>query len=208
VDIAAWLSKLGLERYEQTFRDHDIAPAVLPELTDQDLQDLGVSLGHRRLLLKAIRALTNEQAGHGPSEGAPDGSPHPAAHRAAERRQRSVLCCDLVGSTAHAARLDPEDMGRVIRAYQDCCGEVIRRWGGHVAKYLGDGVLAYFGYPQAHEDDAERAVRAGLAVVEAVARMSAPGAQSLAARVGIATGLVMVGELIGEGVAQEEAVGR
>ena len=111
MDIAAWLRELGLERYEQAFRDNDIAPAVLPELTDQDLKDLGVSLGHRRLLLKAIQALANEQAGHSPTEGTPHGSPHLAAYPGAERRQLTVLFVDLVGSTELAARLDPEDMG-------------------------------------------------------------------------------------------------
>ena len=113
---------------------------------------------------------------------------------------------DLVGSTALAARLDPEDMGRVMRAYQEGCAEVIRRWDGHVAKYLGDGVLAYFGWPQAHEDAAERAVRAGLALTEAAGRLATPAGEPLAARVGIATGMVVVGELIGEGAAQEQAV--
>ncbi|HEX6114935.1 MAG TPA: hypothetical protein VFZ10_21755, partial [Geminicoccaceae bacterium] len=142
MDIATWLRELGLERYGQAFRDHDIAPAVLPELTDQDLRELGVSLGHRRLLLKAIRALADEQAGHSPTEGAPDGSPLPAAHREAERRQLSVLFADLVGSTALAARLDPEDLGEVMRAYHRACTETVERWGGHIAKYMGDGVLA------------------------------------------------------------------
>ena len=113
---------------------------------------------------------------------------------------------DLVGSTELAARLDPEDMGAVMRAYQERCAEVVERWDGHVAKYMGDGVLAYFGWPQAHEDEAERAVRAGLALIDALARLETPAGEPLAARVGIATGLVMVGELIGEGAAQEQAV--
>ena len=206
MDIAAWLRELGLERYEQAFRDNDIAPAVLPELTDQDLKDLGVSLGHRRLLLKAIQALANEQAGHSPTEGTPHGSPHPAAYPGAERRQLTVLFVDLVGSTELSARLDPEDLASVIRAYQECCAQVIGRWGGHIAKYMGDGVLAYFGWPQAHEDQAERAVRAGLEVVNGVATLETATGTALAARAGIATGLVMVGELIGEGAPQEQAV--
>ena len=206
VDIAAWLRELGLERYEQAFRDNDIAPAVLPELTDQDLKDLGVSLGHRRLLLKAIQALANEQAGDSPTEDIPHGSPHLAAYPGAERRQLTVLFVDLVGSTELSARLDPEDMGSVIRAYQECCAQVIGRWGGHIAKYMGDGVLAYFGWPKAHEDQAERAVRAGLEVVNGVATLETSTGTALAARAGIATGLVMVGELIGEGAAQEQAV--
>ena len=206
MDIAAWLRELGLERYEQAFRDNDIAPAVLPELTDQDLKDLGVSLGHRRLLLKAIQALANEQAGHSPTEGTPHGSPHLAAYPGAERRQLTVLFVDLVGSTELSARLDPEDLASVIRAYQECCAQVIGRWGGHIAKYMGDGVLAYFGWPKAHEDQAERAVRAGLEVVNGVATLETSTGTALAARAGIATGLVMVGELIGEGAAQEQAV--
>jgi class 3 adenylate cyclase len=127
------------------------------------------------------------------------------AHEA-ERRQLTVMFCDLVGSTALAARLDPEDMGRVIRAYQECCAQVVERWGGHVAKYMGDGVLAYFGWPQAHEDEAERAIKAALELAKAVGEQSASDGSRLAARVGIATGLVMVGELIGEGAAQEQTV--
>jgi class 3 adenylate cyclase/predicted ATPase len=205
VDLGAWLRDLGLERYEQTFRDNDIAPAVLPELTDRDLKDLGVSLGHRRLLLKAIRALAGGLS-LAESAHAADTPPQPALRSVAERRQLTVLFCDLVGSTALAARLDPEDMGRAIRAYQECCSEVVERWGGHVAKYMGDGVLAYFGWPQAHEDEAERAVRAGLAIIAALARLETPAGEPLGARVGIGTGLVMVGELIGEGVAQEQTV--
>jgi class 3 adenylate cyclase len=199
VDIAAWLRELGLERYAEAFLGNDVDSAVLLSLSADDLRELGVSsLGHRRKLLEAIaqlRAPTAEtdNAGLGPRP-------------AAERRQLTVLFCDLVGSTALAARLDPEDMGRVIRAYQDCCAEVVKRWEGHVAKYMGDGVLAYFGWPQAHEDEAERAVRAGLALTGAVAQLATPAGAPLAARVGIATGLVMVGELIGEGVAQEQTV--
>jgi class 3 adenylate cyclase/predicted ATPase len=205
VELGAWLRDLGLERYEQAFRDNDIAPAVLPELTDRDLKDLGVSLGHRRLLLKAIAGLAARGA-DAASASAAEAVPRTDRATGAERRQLTVLFCDLVGSTALAAWLDPEDMGQVIRAYQECCAEVVRAWGGHVAKYMGDGVLAYFGWPQAHEDDAERAVRAGLAIVAALARLETPAGEPLGARVGIATGLVMVGELIGDGAAREEAV--
>jgi class 3 adenylate cyclase len=205
VDLSAWLQDLGLERYEQAFRDNDIAPAVLPELTDRDLKDLGVSLGHRRVLLKAIADLAARGADAALASAA-EAAPRTDRATGAERRQLTVLFCDLGGSTELAARLDPEDMGRVIRAYQECCAEVVERWGGHVAKYMGDGVLAYFGWPQAHEDDAERAVRAGLAITAALARLETPAGATLAARVGIATGLVMVGELIGEGAAQEQMV--
>ena len=123
----------------------------------------------------------------------------------AERRQLTVLFCDLVGSTELASRLDPEDMGALMRAYHAACKETVGRWEGHVAKLMGDGVLAYFGYPHAHEDDAERAARAALDLVQSVAGLTAAG-RPLAARVGIATGLVMVGELVGEGAAQEQTV--
>ena len=163
VDIAAWLSELGLERYAQVFRDSEIEPEVLAELTDEDFKELGIPLGPRRKLAKAIAAFSPEAAT--PSDHlAIVGSP--ATPPQAERRQLTVMFVDLVGSTALAARLDPEDMGAVIRAYQECCAEVVERWGGHVAKYMGDGVLAYFGWPRAHEDEAERAVRAGLALVD------------------------------------------
>jgi class 3 adenylate cyclase len=206
VDIAAWLRELGLARYEQAFRENDIAPAVLPELTDRDLQDLGVSLGHRRLLLKAIRALADDGAERHHTEASRSPAARPASQSGAERRQLTVMFVDLVGSTALSARLDPEDMGQVIRAYQKCCAEVIRRWDGHVAKYLGDGVLAYSGWPQAHEDAAERAVRAGLAIIAALAELDTPAGAPLAVRVGIATGLVMVGDLVGDDEARERAV--
>jgi SAM domain (Sterile alpha motif)/Adenylate and Guanylate cyclase catalytic domain len=170
VDIAAWLRELGLERYAQVFQDSEIEPEILAELTEEDFKELGIPLGPRRKLMKVIAALSAE---------APAPSDHPAAvgfpatppiH--AERRQLTVMFVDLVGSTVLAARLDPEDMGRVIRAYQDTCAEVVKRWGGHVAKYMGDGVLVYFGWPRAHEDDAERAVRAGLELVAAVGGLS------------------------------------
>jgi class 3 adenylate cyclase/predicted ATPase len=205
-EIAAWLEEIGLGQYAELFLANDISAPVVPELTDDDLKELGISLGHRRLLLKAIKGL-----GHASDEavqaGAP-ASPVPASmptRSEAERRQLTVMFVDLVGSTALAARLDPEDMRAVIAVYQNVCSGVIRRYEGHVAKFMGDGVLAYFGYPRAHEDDAERAVRAGLDLTKAIGRQSADGAR-LAARVGIATGQVVVGDLIGEGAAQEEAV--
>jgi class 3 adenylate cyclase len=198
LDIAAWLGALGLERYAQTFADNEIDGEVLPTLTADDLKDLGVLvIGHRRKLLNAIAALDGSEAPPAPGT---------APRAAAERRQLTVMFCDLVGSTALSAQLDPEDMREVIRGYQDACAGVITRFEGFVAKYMGDGVLAYFGYPRAHEDDAERSVRAGLGLVEAVAKLPTPSGQPLAARVGIATGLVVVGDLVGEGAAQEQAV--
>jgi class 3 adenylate cyclase/tetratricopeptide (TPR) repeat protein len=197
VDVGAWLSGLGLGQYEQAFRDNDIDPGLLPTLTADDLRELGIaSLGHRKRLLAAIAALA-EPTGPRP--------PVPPTPRA-ERRQLTVMFVDLVGSTALAARLDPEEMQALLRAYQDAVAGGITRFGGQAAKYMGDGVLAYFGWPRAHEDEAERAVRAGLAIAGAVPTLATPAGGPLAARIGIATGLVMVGDLVGEGGAREEAV--
>jgi class 3 adenylate cyclase/predicted ATPase len=209
VDVGAWLRGLGLERYAEAFRDAEITPETLPELTDADLRELGLPLGPRKLVLKAIRDLAHVPASEPRAEASrtdtkPDTASIPSQ---AERRQLTVMFVDLVGSTALSARLDPEEMRSVLLAYQNAVAGEIARFGGHMAKLMGDGVLAYFGWPRADEDEAERAVRAGLAVVEAVAGLTAPdGAELLAARVGIATGLVVVGELVGEGTAQEEAV--
>jgi class 3 adenylate cyclase/predicted ATPase len=202
MDIGAWLRELRLEQYEQAFRDNGIDAEILPKLTAEDLKDLGVArVGDRRKLLEAIAALT---------ESGPLPSPPLAGEGrvgvAAERRQLTVLFCDLVGSTALSARLDPEDLRAVIGAYHRCVAAVIERAGGFVAKYMGDGVLAYFGYPRADEHDAERAVRAGLALVDAVSRLDTPPRAPLQVRIGIATGLVVVGDLIGQGASQEQAV--
>ena len=214
MDIAAWLRSLGLERYASAFRDNEIDAAVLPKLTAEDLKDLGVSLvGHRRKLLDAIAALPQASApAPEAAEPAPPGRPGHLTDRSgpatpeAERRQLTIMFVDLVGSTALSSRLDPEDLREVMRTYQEACAGVITRFEGHIARYMGDGVLTYFGYPRAHEDEAERAVRAGLAVVDAVGRLTAPDATRLAARIGIATGRVVVGDLIGAGAAQEQAV--
>jgi class 3 adenylate cyclase len=195
-----------LERYVEAFHANDIDAAMLRTLTADDLKELGVaSLGHRRKLLEAIAALDPPSSAATVADAAAPSS-NSVARQEAERRQLTVLFCDLVGSTELAAGLDPEDMGQVIRTYQERCTGLVRRWEGRVARYLGDGVLAYFGWPRAHEDDAERAVRAGLELVESVARIEKPAGGHLAARVGIATGLVMVGDLIGDGAAQEETV--
>ncbi len=208
MDIAAWLQGLGLDRYLEAFRANDVDADVLRALSADDLKELGVaSLGHRKKLLEAITALAEPAAGSGLAAGAVSGDVDapPARPREAERRQLTVLFCDLVGSTTLSGELDPEEMGAVIRAYQNAVAGETLRFEGHIAKFMGDGVLAYFGWPQAHEDDAERAVRAGLALVRAVGGLAAAG-RPLAARIGIATGLVVVGELIGEGEAQERAV--
>ena len=198
--IADWLERLGLSEYAQRFAENGIDISVLRYLTEQDLKDIGVLLGHRRKMLAAIAALAGAPA----ATVTPPAAVEPKPHDSAERRQVTVMFSDLVGSTALAASMDPEDLGEVVAAYQKCVVETVRRFGGFVAKYLGDGVLIYFGYPQAHEDDAERSVRAGLDLVAAVARL--PTRVSLQARVGIATGLVVVGDLIGSGEAQERGI--
>ena len=203
--IADWLNQLGMSEYTQRFAENDIEIDLLNELTDQDFDRLGVSLGHRRRMLRAIRELSASptEAVTKPRASAPTAS-EPAPEDRAERRQVTVMFCDLVGSTALSARMDPEDLREVISAYQKCVAETVGRFGGFVAKYMGDGVLIYFGYPQAHEDDAERAVRAGLELVATVSvlKTHAP----LQTRVGIATGLVVVGDLIGSGSSQEQAI--
>ena len=165
--IAGWLEKLGLAQYAQRFAENEIDVSVLRHLSDQDLKDIGVPLGHRRKILAAIGELT----GASPATLEPAAGIEPKAQEFAERRHVTVMFSDLVGSTALSARMGPEDLREVISAYQKCVAETVRRFGGFVAKYLGDGVLVYFGYPQAHEDDAERAVRAGLELIEAVAAL-------------------------------------
>jgi class 3 adenylate cyclase/predicted ATPase len=197
-EIADWLKTLGLSEYAARFAENRIDFSVLRDLTDQDLKDLGVVLGDRRKMLRSIGEL---DAG---SPATPATSTGPVSQDAAERRQVTVMFSDLVGSTALSARMDPEDLREVISAYQQCVTESVRRFGGFVAKYMGDGVLVYFGYPQAHEDDAERAVRAGLELIAAVSALKSP--VSLQTRVGIATGLVVVGDLIGSGEAQERGI--
>jgi class 3 adenylate cyclase len=202
-EVADWLETLGLGQYAQGFSENDITFAILRDLTDRDLKELGVaSLGHRRQLLRAIAELTGREKDA--PKAAVATAPSAAPQDAAERRQVTVMFSDLVGSTALSARMDPEDLREVISAYQKCVAEIVQRFGGFVAKYMGDGVLVYFGYPHAHEDDAERAVRAGLELIASVGALKA--VSSLQTRVGIATGLVVVGDLIGTGSAQEQAV--
>jgi class 3 adenylate cyclase/predicted ATPase len=186
----------------EAFQENAIDEDVLPDLSDQDLASMGVLLGHRKKLLKAIAA--RSEGGTGADEAAQRPPTRGAA--SGERRQLTVMFVDLVGSTALSRQLDPEEMSAVIRGYQNSVAGEIARFEGHVAKFMGDGVLVYFGYPQAHEDDAERAVRAGLAVSDAVGLLADPSGGSLGARIGIATGLVVVGDLTGEGAAQEESV--
>jgi class 3 adenylate cyclase/predicted ATPase len=202
MDIGGWLRGLNLEQYESAFRENAIDDAVLLNLTAEDLKDLGVGLvGHRRKLLDAIANLrANESAKTASPEVLIDESPKSTG----ERRQVTVMFSDLVGSTALSARLDPEDLRELISAYHKCVAETVRRFGGFVAKYMGDGVLVYFGYPEAHEHDAERAVRSGLELVAEVTKLKTD--TPLQTRVGIATGLVVVGDLVGSGEAQERGI--
>ena len=201
LDVACWLAEQGLGHHAEAFAENGIAGDVLRDLTDADLKELGLNLGDRKRLVKAIAALDVW-----PQVGTAETTAARTAPRDAERRQLTVLFCDLVGSTEVATRLDPEDMGAVMSAYHRATAAVIERFNGHVARYLGDGVLAYFGWPKAHEDDAERAVRAGLGLVDAVARLEPHEEVRLQTRVGVATGQVVVGDLVGEGAARDEAV--
>jgi class 3 adenylate cyclase len=195
--ISDWLQKLGMSEYAQRFAENGISFAALRHLTDQDLKDIGVLLGHRRIMLAAIQEL----AATAPSAPVPT---EPTRQDDAERRQLTVMFTDLVGSTALSTKLDPEDLRSVIGAYHKCVAETVAPFDGFVAKYMGDGVLIYFGYPQAHEDDAERAVHAGLALVEAVGKQHIQ--EPLQLRIGVATGVVVVGDLVGSGEAQERGV--
>ena len=202
IAITDWLRGLGLEQYAPAFRDNDVDNEVLPQLTVDDLISIGVtSVGHRRKLLAAIASLGASAAATTiPTAPVSDAS----APTEAERRQLTVMFCDLVGSTPLLTRFDPEDLREIVGAYHRCVTDTVGRFGGFVAKYMGDGVLVYFGYPEAHEDDAERAVRAGLAVIDAVGRLATQ--EPLNVRIGIATGVVVVGDLIGAGAAQERGV--
>jgi class 3 adenylate cyclase/tetratricopeptide (TPR) repeat protein len=204
-DVRKWLEDLGLGKYVEVFLANDVDLDVLRDLDEGDLERLGLSLGHRKKVLRAIAEL----------DGMPTAEARPAqaiwkAGKSlpvvAERRQLTVVFIDLVGSTALSAQLDPEDMREIIRDYQNTVAGEMARFEGHIAKFMGDGVFAYFGWPKAHEDEAERAVRAGLAVTRAMTRLRTPAGKALQARIGVATGLVVVGDLIGEGAAQEEAV--
>jgi class 3 adenylate cyclase len=198
--VAVWLRRLGLEQYAPAFAANDIDGELLPDLTADDLIGLGISsIGHRRKLLAAIGSLRSETP-----QPIAEAAPVASVSTEAERRQLTVMFCDLVGSTPLSARYDPEDLREIVSAYHRCVADTVARLAGFVAKYFGDGVLIYFGYPEAHEDDAERAVRAGLAVIDAVAKLSTP--EPLNVRLGIASGLVVVGDLIGAGAAQERGV--
>jgi class 3 adenylate cyclase/tetratricopeptide (TPR) repeat protein len=198
--IAEWLASIGLSEYTERFEENAIDVSVLGDITDQDLKELGVLVGHRRKMLRAIAELRYDVAP------ATQAASRNVAPEGAARRQLTVMFCDLVGSSALAVRLDPEDLRAVIGAYHACITEVITKSEGVIARYMGDGVLAYFGFPRAHEDDAEQAIRAGLALVDAVADLKTDIDTVLRVRVGIATGMVVVGDLIGQGAAREQGV--
>ena len=199
-NLVAWLEEHGLGQFAQVLIDNDIDLDLLPSLTEEDLRELGFSLGHRRRFLNALKeaAPPADSSGRGPGEAAGD-------PESAERRQLTLMFCDLVGSTELSDRLDPEEMSAVLNGYHNAVGSAVTQHGGHVAKLLGDGVLAYFGWPQASEAAAEGAVRAGLAAISAVGEMEAAG-KALAARVGIATGLVVIGDMMGEAAQERGAV--
>ena len=210
MDVADWLRELGFERYEAAFGENDVDAELLLGLTDNDLKDIGViSLGHRRRLLEAIAALRLKDA---PADDPVRFSPSPPAspteslaETRGERRQLTVMFCDLAGSTALGEKLDPEELRSLLHAYRKLCGDVIARYDGFVARYVGDGILTYFGWPTAHEEDAERAVRAALEIVDTVKRASST--EDLSVRIGIATGPVVVGEQAGAGDQSKLAVG-
>jgi class 3 adenylate cyclase len=203
-DMTLWLQNLGLEKYDEVLSGHDIDLAVVPDLTEQDLEKLGLSLGHRRKFIAAavkLRAVVAPSAvGAAQSQSSPQSAPP------VERRQVTVVFIDLVGSTALGSTLDPEDLIRLLRQYREACVAVISKYDGFIAQYLGDGILVYFGFPQAQEHAAERAVRAGLEIVETVGQLKQPDGSPLQCRMGIATGLVVVGEASGVGAAGEETV--
>ena len=203
MDVGGWLRNLGLGQHEPAFIANAIDTDVLPELTEVDLEKLGIPLGDRKRILRAIRAITAGSPRALTKTGI-GGDPQNA--QGAERRHLTVMICDLVGSTALSARLDPEDMGAVIDAYHATCARITLSYDGFLADFRGDGILAYFGYPRAHEDDAERTVRAGLDIIAAIARLETRAGEPLGVRIGIATGLVVVGDLGGEGKLREHAV--
>jgi class 3 adenylate cyclase/ABC-type lipoprotein export system ATPase subunit len=210
MDVAAWLRSLGLGKYEAAFRDNEVDDSVLPNLTAEDLKELGVTaLGHRRKLLDAIAALrTDESAKIKATAQDSAGQPisAPTVETTGDRRQLTVVFIDLVGSTVLGGELDPEDLIRLLGQYRETCVAAIGKYEGHVAQYLGDGILVYFGFPQAQEDAADRAVRAGLEIVDKVGRLRQPDGRALQARVGIVTGLVVTRGTTGVGTAGEETV--
>jgi class 3 adenylate cyclase/tetratricopeptide (TPR) repeat protein len=206
INLKEWLEAHGLSQHAQVFAENDVDLDVLNELSESDLEKLGLSLGHRRRLLRALDTRRRENSEAATQATAAVPSPSARAPAEAERRQTTVLFCDLVASTELASALDPEDANTLLRGYQDACAGVIVRYEGFVAKFMGDGVLAYFGYPVAIEDAAECAVRAALSIVDAVGRIKRPDGRACQTRIGIATGVVVIGEEFGTNSARERSI--
>jgi len=211
--VSAWLEDIGLGMYRDAFQQNAIDWEVLPELNEGDLEALGVLLGHRKKLLRAIASLSQSAkvmgGGSVPIPVVPERQPSHPDRDQAERRQLTVMFCDLVDSTPLSRHLDPEDLQEVVRRFLDACSQAIGRFDGYIAKYMGDGILVYFGYPHAHEDDAARAVHSGLAVLDTVKAFNQDNPNQgfdIAARIGIATGRVVVGEEMGQETAKERSV--
>jgi class 3 adenylate cyclase/predicted ATPase len=197
----SWLESIGLGRYADIFAQNRVDLDVLPDLNEADLAELGIPLGDRKRLLRAIASLVDVTDRNTPGATRARSSGPPSAGIAvAERRQLTVMFCDMIGSTALSEQLDPEDLRDIIAAYRETCARVVERYEGYVARYVGDGILVYFGYPKAHEDDAERAVRAGLEIAQTISTQSkeCAGRSAAAVRIGMATGLVVVGDVVGE----------
>ena len=202
--ILEFLRQLGLDQYAPMLESNDVDLAVLKILTDADLEQLGISFGHRKRILQALKSAAPATSAERVAEGQPlppavpaSENPPPNVENSGERRQLTVMFCDLVGSTALSEKLDPEELRSLLHEYRTVCGEVIARYEGFVARYVGDGILTYFGWPKAHEEDAERALRAALEIVQAV--KGASSAEPLSVRIGIATGPVVIGEQAGVG---------
>src|SRR5215831_18595477 len=200
-EARAWLESIGLGRYADIFAQNRVDLDVLPDLNEADLAELGIPLGDRKRLLRAIASLVDLTDRNTPGATRVRSSGPPSAGIAvAERRQLTVMFCDMIGSTTLSEQLDPEDLRDIIAAYRETCARVVERYEGYVARYVGDGILVYFGYPKAHEDDAERAVRAGLEIAQTISTQSkeCAGRNAVAVRIGMATGLVVVGDVVGE----------
>ena len=206
MDVGTWLRSLGLGQYEPAFMENAIGSDVLPDLMEGDLEKLGIPLGDRKRLIKAIKTMLADAPDTPITSGARANERDEQPLAAAERRRLTVLICDLVGSTALSARLDPEDMCTVMDAFQAACAGIVKAYGGFLFDYRGDGILAYFGFPRAHEDDAERSVRAALAIIASVKQLDTPAGEPLAVRIGVATGLVVVGDIRGVSVLRQHAI--
>ena len=204
-DVCQWLKSVGLGRFADLFATNDIDCETLLLLRDDDFDKLGISLGYRKKLVKAAAEFRYSKATASDALNRISRLARSAGIQA-ERRHLTVLICDIIGSTRLSTRLDPEDLAEVLREFQNTCGNVIRYYDGHIARFMGDAILACFGFPSAHEDDAERAVNAALRIVDEVFSLSFPPERKIKLRIGIATGLVVVGDLIGEGPALKFAI--